>query len=75
MQLTKDDLKRCYGEPERFIYFSKFLQVRKFYENYKDGKNQPPYDLWKEYMKCHLEHNEVLWSDWLFKHCFEDGLK
>lgn len=70
---------------QEFLDFAKFQQVRKFYEEYKD--NLPEFEdtfpkIFKKYLdsirtRTNISQNEhiKLWRDWLFNHCFVEGLK
>jgi hypothetical protein len=80
MQLTKDDVKTDldikenyddYGFSTKYLDLSKFLKVRKFYEDYKDKD-------WCEALEPLWRHRDMTirnWNDWLFNYCFKDRLK
>ncbi|MBE3114798.1 MAG: hypothetical protein IMZ59_04685 [Actinobacteria bacterium] len=87
MQLTKDDVYEDEEEMNTTRYFdksytpkiikkidfSKFLEVRKFYEEHKDSVKTVIRDhseLFEKYMKTVRS-----WDDWLYDYCFKDGLK
>lgn len=96
MQLTKADVYEDEEEMNSTQYydktftpkkikkldFSKFLKVRKFYEDNMhlnvietgdEGWTQEQKDLWDLYTES--EHPIMSFKDWLFNHCFVDGLK
>jgi len=87
-QLTKDDIMIAsisHMKEHKYLDFSKFLEVRAFYEKYKDQ----PQALYREQLEIYQiyegeiireigESNTVYmnnYRDWLFFHCFKDGLK
>ena len=79
MQLTKTDVSIC--QDEIVINYSKFQEVRDFYEKYcfqpESLKKDNPdiFKLW-EHDKGVDEHEEMdFYNDWLFSYCFKDGLK
>jgi hypothetical protein len=92
MQLTKDDVRtfRVDDGQNHFSYIdaiviSKFLDVRKFYEDYKDDERKlqlEEYDifsLWMDYVHKNKDENGYFIGEsfisWLFSYCFKDGLK
>lgn len=91
MQLTKDDVYEDEEEMNTTRYFdksytpkiikkldfSKFLEVRKFYEKYKNHQHafQIEFeDLYEQFREEEIK-NDIYFYDWLFFHCFVEGLK
>lgn len=95
-QLTKDDVDCRDLIGTLTLDFSKFLEVREFYEKYKDSFNaftnskDSQTSEGKKIVKLFLDFIETkegsereysgrayakYWKDWLFSHCFVDGLK
>ena len=96
MQLKKSDVRIFKGIPVgkglrediKYLDYSKFLEVREFYEKYKDKDADFFWEEEKEifnnvylkYLECRYEKlfPELvinLFHDWLFSYCFKDGLK
>ena len=72
MQLTKDDIINSVFRI--WLDYSKFLQVRKFYEDYNSNhikfmEDEP--ELYRLYEKSSIGDLKV----WLFNYCFVEGLK
>lgn len=85
MQLTKDDVidfsNKSGIETDVFLDFSKFLEVRKFYEKYKDKPkllevDKPGiYDTYVHFLPVGKMYYDCRYRDWLFNHCFVEGLR
>ena len=80
MQLTKDDVTTM-GTTRRvrFLDFSKFLEVRKFYEKYKESSDKLKRDypeIFEQFWESlGIYGSGVSLKDWLFFYCFVEGLK
>jgi hypothetical protein len=97
MQLTKDDVLKeteiieSYddsGVMMVYLNYSKFLEVRAFYEKHKDEEGYQLFKKEKDIIPECLSFMKYIrdkittrgwnikdWNDWLFSYCFIEGLK
>lgn len=79
-----DSCPYCHGtgytlEDIKVIDFSKFLEVRDFYEKYKESSDKLKRDypeIFEQFWKSlGIYGSGISLRDWLFSYCFKDGLK